>query len=764
MLSPGARLGRYEVVEQIGSGGMGEVYRARDRELDRDVAIKILADRFVKDRDKLARFEQETKAIAAISHPNILAIFDVGRAGDLRFAVMELLEGETLRVRLLDGPLPWREALRYAQQIARGLGAAHAKGIVHRDLKPENIFISARDDTPKILDFGLAKVDDPQSDELPSDGESETIERKTGPGFIVGTVCYMSPEQVRGQHVNHRSDIFAFGVVLYEALVGQPPFLGSTDVDTAAAILTRSIERSTLPPNLPKGLVRLLEKCLQKRSEDRYPSCEGLESALEQLRDADSATSRIYPRDRDDAAPSDSIAVLPFTDMSPKKDQSYLCHGMAEEIINALTKIERLHVIARTSAFQYEGQDVRTIGDALNVQTVLLGSVRTAGRRLRVIAQLVSTGDGYHLWTERFDREMEDVFALQDEIAQSVAQSMRVQMADGTTPLVRAGTTTLDAYTLFLRGRHEMNKRTESGIRRSVEYFEQAKARDPSYAEAHAGIAEAHILLSVYGIIEPDDAMPRAKAAAATALGLNERVPQALASLGSYAALYEWNWELAESHFERAIGLNPEEPMIRQQFAMNVLIPQGRFDEAERELKRALAHDPVSLTVTVGIGLRFYFAKDYGRAAEWFLGALDIDGRFGMAHFFLGLSCAETGDYESAAAELREAIRSTGGSPEMTAALGYTRALAGDPQAARATRGELADLGKKRYVSLSLLAEIDAALGEIDRALTCLEQSRQAHATDLAWIAVRPVFARLRDEPRFQELTEAIIGTSAPRR
>jgi serine/threonine protein kinase len=454
-LRPGTRLGPYEVLALLGAGGMGEVYRARDTRLNREVAVKVLPERLAGEPEALARFRREAQAIAALSHPNILAIHDFG---EVAYAVTELLEGETLQARLGKDLPSIRETIDYALQIARGLMAAHARGVVHRDLKPGNVFITS-DGHVKILDFGLARF----SERAGSTEELSTVSRHTTPGVIMGTVSYMSPEQVRGQSADHRSDVFSLGVVLYEMLGGHRPFQGDTGADTMSAILIQAPQDlSRLRPGIPPSLDRVVRRCLEKAVGDRFQSSRDLVFALETISDARAPATSVAAPDR-----SHSIAVLPFTNMSPDPEQEYFCEGIAEEIINALTKIEGLRVASRTSAFQFKGkaQDIRRIGAALNVKTVLEGSVRAAGKRLRITVQLVNVDDGYHLWSERYDREMEDVFAIQDDIASSIVDALRLRLATARTAESRRPAD-LEAYQLYLKGQHHWYRRERGSIGR----------------------------------------------------------------------------------------------------------------------------------------------------------------------------------------------------------------------------------------------------------------------------------------------------------
>ena len=505
-MQPGTRLGPYEVTSLLGAGGMGEVYRARDSRLSREVAIKVLPAGLAEGPEALARFKQEARVVATLSHPNVLALYDFGEEEGLFYAVTELLAGDTLQAHLREGAMPVRKALEYSSQIAAGLAAAHDKGIVHRDLKPANVFITG-DGRVKVLDFGLAHWD-----EGAEDGEDlPTLEKHTTPGTVMGTLGYMSPEQARGQRADHRSDIFSFGAVLYEMISGQRAFVRDTQADSLSAILSHDPpEPSRLRPGVPPALDRVVRRCLEKKPAERFQSARDLGFALEGLSDSEVTASHDPARDE-----NPSIAVLPFANMSPDPEQEYFCEGIAEEIINALTRLENVRVASRTSAFQFKGrsQDMRKVGEGLNVKTVLEGSVRTAGKRLRVTAQLVGVADGSTLWSERYDREMEDVFAIQDDISASIVSALRGRWAAGESPvLTRRPTEDLEAYQLFLKGQHNWFKRERGSLERAAHFFERAAERDPSFVAALAGAANAYASLNLYGM-EPGAAGAKAHAA-----------------------------------------------------------------------------------------------------------------------------------------------------------------------------------------------------------------------------------------------------------
>ncbi len=581
-LAAGSRLGPYEIVAPLGAGGMGEVYRARDPRLGRDVAIKVVPDAAAED-ERLQRFEQEARAVAALSHPNILSIFDIG-TGDAPYLVTELVEGDTLRSLLERGPLPVRRVVDLSLQLVSGLAAAHARGIVHRDLKPENIVITP-DSRLKILDFGLARHVDSRD---PSGTRLQTMA-----GTVLGTIGYMAPEQVRGLEADQRADIFAFGAVLYEMLTGQRAFRGESPADTMSAILNDPPSTLVFAPGAPPALARVVKRCLEKDAGDRFQSARDLAVAIEGISEVRAAVDSPAP-----AAAYTSIAVLPFAHLSADAENQYFSDGLAEDLINALTRLSGLRVASRTSSFRFRGGDldVRQIGRDLGVGAILEGSVRRAGARLRVTAQLTDADNGYHIWSGRYDREMADVFDIQDEIVDAIVRALEPALAGDAKIVLRRSTENLEAYELYLKGRHFWNQRSPAVVGTAIRFFEEAIAVDPGYALAYAGLADCYSILRVYGWTPPEHSQPRALEAVGRALALDPELPEAHFSNALYTFHFERHWRRARRHFVAALALNPRVAMFEAYFALFLAAEYG-YAEARQRIDRALALDPHSAVV-----------------------------------------------------------------------------------------------------------------------------------------------------------------------
>jgi TolB-like protein/Tfp pilus assembly protein PilF/predicted Ser/Thr protein kinase len=612
-LASGTKLGPFEIQTLLGVGGMGEVYKATDTRLGRSVAIKILKG------GHLERFEVEARAIAALNHPHICALHDVGSD----FLVMEYVEGQPLR-----GPLPVAEALRIALEISGAVEAAHNKGIIHRDLKPANILVTRQG--IKLLDFGLAKA--VQAPELGDETLPQTLA-----GTLLGTTAYMSPEQAQGEPVDVRSDIFSFGVVLYELLSGRRPFDGGTHVSTLAAILVKE------PPPLqaPREFADIVMHCLRKSPANRYQTMAEVRSALEQ--------ASLKPHE-----PQPSIAVLPFANMSADRDNEYFSDGLAEEIINLLAHIPGLKVIARSSAFAFKGkhEDVRRIAETLGVAHILDGGVRRAGNRIRVTAQLIAAADGCHLWSERYDREMADVFAIQDEIASAIAGALRVKISGKP-----HYTPKLPAYEAVLRGRYYRQKLTQDAHRRTHECFEQAASLDSAYAAPHAELGLNYLLSSTNVACSLRELTPLIRAEALKALKLDPSETNPHSLLGAIAATYDYDWADAARHFEIAMSSPSVSAETRWAYASFYLQPLGRFRESVKEMRRAVEEDPLNVSWRSILGSHLNLSQMNDQAQEEVLKALEIDENHWLPNCILGQIYMATGQYAEAAAAAEKAHR-----------------------------------------------------------------------------------------------------------
>lgn len=743
--------GPFAIRATLGEGTFGTVYRAWESELDRHVALKILHK---VDARAAGRLVEEARLLARIRHPNIVTIYGADRfEGQVGFW-MELVDGRTLRqLQKEQGTCSAQEAVLFGLDLCRALAAVHHAGFLHCDVKAQNVMREAGGRTV-LMDFGAAAL------------------QQAG-NRVGGTPLYMAPERLEGSAPTVRSDLYSVGVLLYYLVSGTFPVEGRTIDELRTAHARRRQRLRDVRSDLPASFVRVIDAVTAVRPDDRPDSAGALEALLE--RAADRFASRTRPT-RGEAASGTrrerSIAVLPFVDLSPDRRLDYFCEGIAEEIINALMQVPGVRVIGRTSSFKFRARhdDPGEVGSALDVETILEGSVRTSGNRLRVTARLIDAADGSSRWSERFDRQLEDVFAVQDDIAQAAARALGAAAPGGEAVGVPAGrplrwthddaapiatgttgTRDLEAYTLCLRGRFAWNQRTETALAHSIDWFEAAVARDPLYADAYAGLAEAHATLGFYGGVAPDIAMPRAKAAARRAIELSGSQPGPHATLGCVSAIYERQWREAAACFDRAIRLAPMHPTVRHWHAINYLVPLQRFDEAGEELRRACGADPISTPIHASVGILHYFARRFHDAERHLRETLALDAASSTVRLFLGLTLAETRRHDEAMREL-ELARALSPSPEMTAAIGYVAARAGDAPAARRALADLESLARARYVSPSLIAQIHAGLGDTVAALDSLERASEVRALDLAWLAVRPVFDDLRSAPRLRAL------------
>jgi serine/threonine protein kinase/tetratricopeptide (TPR) repeat protein len=744
----GRTLGHYRVVEQIGAGGMGVVYRAHDERLDRDVAIKVLPEEVAEDADRVARFEREARAIAKLDYPNILAIHDFSTERGIAYAVMELLEGESMREVITKGGLSLSKAVEHARAIADGLAAAHDKGIVHRDLKPENVFLT-KDGRIKILDFGLAKLKEPDQD---FSTKTPTATLETSPGALIGTAAYMAPEQVQGQAADHRSDIFALGCVLYEMLTGIRPFAGGTTAEIAAAIL-----KDDPPPisehvtNMPSGLDAVVSHCLEKRREERFQSARDLSFALQ----AASQSSQSSQVEDPGVQPIRSIAVLPFKIAGGAGEMEYLGDGLTEGVIAKLCHLPGIdRVIARHSVFGYKGRtiDPGAAGVELGVDSVLVGDVVVRDEELHITAELVATPRGDRIWGNRYVRGLSGIIDLEDAISQSIAESLRPELSDADhARIAKRPTDDPEAYRLYLKGRHLWSRLTKEALDRRIELYREAISRDRRFALAHTGIADAWVSLSWNDFVPKGTAFKEALSSALTALEMDDQVSEAHVSLAMVLSYFGTDWARAETEYQRALEINRNNVDACHQYA-HLLTFLGRNDEGVEWILRALDLEPVSRIISSCCGQVHFLAGRHDDAVAHLETALELDPANAGPYSWLGMVHVERGDYEKAEKAFKRGLEAGSFVPRNTGALGYCYGIQGDRERAQVQLERLRDLSTGTTVDACFEAWIHAAIGDDDSAIAALERAYDQDANWLVSLKVDPFLAKLRPDPRFQDL------------
>lgn len=737
---------RYELDRLIGRGGMANVYLANDLRHGRPVAVKVLRTNFGETEDN-ERFAREIETAARLQHPNILPVYDSGEANGALFFVMPYVEGDTLRRRLeRDGVLPWLATLGILREVGDALTYAHGRNVIHRDIKPENIlFFSGH---AVVADFGIAKV-------MQTAGNRLTLE-----GHGVGTPEYMSPEQAFGEkNVDARTDVYSFACVAYEMLSGRTPWAGESPL---ALLLRKNHEDPALlrptDERTPAHVPAVLHRALARDAAQRYADITSMMEELDIAATGSTATMRAF-RITTPATPDlPSIAVLPFANLGGNPADEFLSDGISEELIHGLAQAGGIRVVARTSSFRFKQRsiDVREIGTELKVTTVLEGSVRRQGNRLRITARLIDTENGFERWSERYEREFIDVFSVQDDIARSIVASLEGTLRPNLQTVIAASTNDMHAYELFLEGRYCWNQRTTPSLRRSVNLLQRAVERDPSFAAAYAALAETCITIAVYGIEAPGAFLREARDAAERSLALRPGYTDALVARASVSMLLDWDTSAAESDFTTAVQSSHTTATACQSFAMNLLVPQRRFVEARAALQRAREMDPLSPVVAASIGVTFLAEGALSEANQLFRRVIERDPQFGMARFFLGRVLDAEGDHTAALAELALAVPLLGDSMEPVAFRAVVLANSGQGDAARAILADLDERAPTRYVSQMVRAEILAALGERDDAIARLQLATDERAADLLWIGLRPAFNTLHDDARFLDITAQI--------
>ena len=757
----GKNIFQYRILEKIGEGGKGVVYKAEDTRLKRLAALKFLSPQLIADAESKERFQREARAVAAMNHPNIVTIYEINEWDGQLYIAMEYVAGRTLNTmkppgaRPDDGlhgsknegrsepggsPLMLTDVLEIVLQVCEGLKHAHGAGIVHRDLKPQNIMVSP-DLRIKLLDFGMAKI--------------ITADPLTRESTTPGTLNFMSPEQLRGETVDPLTDIWSLGAVLYELISGQPPFHAETAEATIYSILFRDpapLGGICIPE--VSVLETIVTRTLRKKRDERYPHMDALIADLQALR-----PDLVVPPSTSTVVSSQTkiaIAVLPFTDLSPNQDEEYFCHGLAEDLINALARVEGLKVVASASSFFSRNRTADTcdIGRKLQVQFVLEGSVRKSQQQLRITARLLQVSDGALLWSGSYDRVLQDIFVIQDEITMAIANSLQVGILQAVKARqARRYPQGSEVYNLFLKGRYFLNKRYWGGVKRSIDFFQQCIARDETYALPYIGIADSYNFYGLHGFMAPKEAFPEAKLAVLKALEIDQELGEAHATLGYINCFYDWNWPAAENEYRRAIALEPGYATAHAWYSL-FLAMMGRFDEAFSEIGIALELDPLSLLINSIQGLIHIFSRNFSKARQCLEKTLDLDPDFLLALIWLGESYIFVQAPDKAIELLRRAVKIDPGMSYAMASLGFAYTQADERDKAKSVLAQLSKMGRKRYISSIQVAHIQMGLGAKEQVFKLYEKALQQRDPFFLWFKVAPHFDSIRSEQRFREFLE----------
>ena len=748
---------------------MGEVYLAEDTRLGRKIALTLLPSSYQYDPERRARFMTEARAASALRSPNIAAIYDIGEHDGAMFIAMEYVDGDVLSLHIARRTMPTAKVIDITRQIADTLDEAHSQGIIHRDIKSSNLMLNERG-LVKILDFGLAKMVLPENSGEQTD-PTIPLGAQTAFGIVMGTVSYMSPEQALGRKIDTRSDIFSLGVVIYEMLTSRLPFEGASTTEIIDNIIHKEpMAIARFNYDVPPELERITRKCLEKDRERRYQSAREVSTDLANLR-RDSDSRRASPTSRTSATGKtqvprrgrsrkaiDSLAILPLVNASGDPDAEYLSDGITESIINNLSQLPKLRVMARSTVFRYKGGEVdpQVVGHDLGVRAVLTGRVLERGELSVIKVELADADDGSHIWGAQYNRKLADIFTIEEEISREISEKLRLKLSGAEKKqLAKRYAENSEAYQLYLKGRFHWNKRTEESVNKGIDYFKQAIYSDPEYALAYAGLADSYNILASYSAVAPKGAFPMAKSAATKSLELDSNLAEGHASLAFAKFGYDWKWADSERGFKRSLKLNPGYAMAHNWYAVTVAA-QGRFDEAFDQINRALDLDPLSLPINTNRGWLLHLARRYDEAIEQYLKTIELDESFGLAHRRLGQTYEQKQMYNEAVIEFQKALKLSGEDAELLSARGHFYAMLGERDKVDEVIGLLEERAKTTYVPAYLVARVHIGWGDNDHVFEWLNKAFDERYGYLAYLNVDPIFDSVRSDARFAELVRRV--------